>query len=271
MDRTLDGLPYRIPGPAGGTGWDAPQAPRTAHHSKQPQRRFSQAPWQSMLHHARIAPHGTLRLDASLALLRSYALAARFEQVARLPVFVDALSWVGKDASVLLRDPTACIRATVHAAVFEARKDEIEVGAVMLLRNVTALAYQERRQTGFRVDADACLHMSIQPSNVEHVFPVSVKTPLGKVEMLVPCDSYTASAKDPPKLVRKPVRQQLAPVQRGPLRPRSDVQNRQRRPASANMQPNIHGVSWHNLARPSLYGTQFTNSELTFTTLCALG
>lgn len=233
MDPTFDNLPYQIPGPAGGTLSQAPS--QLTLPPKSSTRHFQTFPWQAALQHVQAPPHGPALLSSSIALLRSHALSDRFQRLSNLPVLLDALSWVGRDASVTLRDPTGSIRATVHAEVFSKHKAGIEIGAALLLSGVAAVAYLERRPTGFRRDEGESLHVSIQACHVIKLFPVGCSrvgtTPHD------PKQSYEPGVRKPPVVRRPPTRRQThslpPPPQRPPLRQRTEPQQ-VRRPVSAD-------------------------------------
>ena len=223
-------LPYTIPGPAGNLGWGAPDGHHVVSDSPIGRRRidkrdnpiyeeqrFLTPPWQAMLQHLELIPYGGRTMDTSIAQLRCYALHGVFDKVSVVSVRVESLTYVGKDASVILADPTARISATVHAEVFAHRKGQVEIGAVLVLQGVTALAYTERKPTGFRTDVQSSLHISVQPSNILHIFPVSTKIPLSLSKQEAPVDSsklksaYTNEALRPlpPPRLTTPRRQML--------------------------------------------------------------
>lgn len=264
MDGAERPLPYQIPGPAGGPGWDA-AAPsgvgRLAGASVKDtrDRRFYSAPWQAMLKHLGVHPCGDSKLDSSVALLRSYALGGRFDKVPRLAVRLDDLSYVAKDASVMLSDPTGSICATIHAEVFASHKNQIEAGSVLVLKHVAALAYYERRSAGFRLNAEASLHVSIQPSNIELLCPIS-NDPVPHSTLLVsppPLQtSYAPLALSPPvlatRMTPRRARSTSLPVRR-PLHPRpasaARTQTDQRFGSSNGiMQPGIHSQHRPNVS-----------------------
>lgn len=256
MDRTFDNLPYQIPGPAGGISYPTySQEQRGELNKSDASRIFRQPSWRALLHLLRAPPFGASRLQSSVALLRSHALSDRFQRVSRLAVLVDALSWVGRDASVKLRDPTGVIRATIHAEVFDKWKTGIEHGAALLLDGVAAVAYVERRPKGFRTDAGEALHVSIQLCHVVKVFPVgnSFLGDAADVVVKEPRESYAPAAIAPPVVRRPPSRRPAAPPPppRVPLRPRQEHHGNRsmRRPNSAGGYAPYRGVR-HLLSSP---------------------
>lgn len=224
-------LPYHIPGPAGAvistTRQEVQPTPSTrpASNPSSVNFHFHHPAWQAMLHHLQAPPYGIQPVPSSLSLLRRNALSADFSKLRSLPVLLDSFSWVGKDAAVTLRDPTATMRATIHAEVFSARPREIEQGVVLLLDSVAALAYLSR-PVGFRADIDASVHLSVQSTNVVRVFKgVFDKNLFVKQEKAVinSLDSYQQQAKKPPPVIRKRTRQMYGRGNsRPPLTPRND-------------------------------------------------
>lgn len=216
MDPTFDNLPYQIPGPAGGTLSQVPsQLPLPLKSSTT--RLFQTSPWQAALQHLQAPPHGSTLLSSSIALLRSHALSDRFQRLSSLPVLLDALSWVGRDASILLRDPTGSIRATVHAEVFSKHKAGIEIGAALLLSGVAAIAYLERRPVGFRRDEGESLHVSIQACHVMKLFPVGCAC-AGAISH-DPKQSYEQRVRKPTVVRRPSTPRQSPPMPSLPQRP----------------------------------------------------
>lgn len=193
-------LPYQIPGPAGGFTQSQPlTAPTTP---KPTLSVFQTTPWHAMLQHL----HN--KIPSSIALLRRNALSNDYTKLPMLPVLIDALTPVGKDASARLRDPTGAIGATLHAGVFAARKDAVHVGAVLLLHQVAAIYYLDERR-GFRAPTDA-VHLSIQAAHVVALFRATPGAPLKNTPLL---ETYEEQARFPPAVV-------LAPRRRPPLRER---------------------------------------------------
>lgn len=229
--RMTQRLPYHIPGPAGAvistTRQEIQPAPSTRPtiNPTSVNFHFYHPAWQAMLHHLHAPPYGTQPVQSSISLLRRNALSADFSKLRSLPVLVDSFSWVGKDAAVTLRDPTATMRATIHAEVFSERPREIEQGVVLLLDAVAALAYLSR-PVGFRADIDASVHLSVKPTNVIRVFKGSLdKSTFVKQENAAqnPLDSYRQQARKPPPIVRKRTRQMQGRGNlRPPLTPRND-------------------------------------------------
>lgn len=107
-------------------------------------------------------------------------------------MLIDHFSHVGKDASVLLRDPTGAIAGTLHAEVLAMYK-KLERGVVIVLRDVHAM------YLGGVTEVDA-VHVSIQ---LCHVGEVHVGH-MGCVQV-DGVDVYTRLAKHPPGVVRRRV------------------------------------------------------------------
>lgn len=206
-------LPYRIPGPAGGvcTSRQAPDAPE-----KPVLDLFGTAPWREMLAHV------NQKIPSSIALLRRNALSNEFMKLAMLPVLIDSLVYVGKDASVVLRDPTGHVRGTIHADVFVERKGMLDRGVVLLLNGVSALAYLEESR-GFRGGEDF-VHLSVQACHVSNVFKGGSSVPEARASFSL-LDDYEPQARRPKPVVKPP-------VMRTPLRERN-----YQRPTSRGFQP----------------------------------
>lgn len=245
-------LPYPIPGPAGGI------APSRLAHSRQNDEsktlqqqqadRFSTMPWTAMQRKLRVPPHGPNYLNASLAVLRCNALARAQHKLHVLPVLVESLTWVGRDASVILRDPTATLRATVHATVFSENPDfVIRVGTVLVLDEVVAFAYSNR-PSGIRINVSASLHLNIRPHHIQHVFPPSHQPATSAASssaststsvpsrLANPADAYTLFAKAPPlpKLPQPTVDVARSPE---PMRPAHARPHTPIRPPSRPLRP----------------------------------
>lgn len=248
MDPTFDNLPYQIPGPAGGPSYATPSQARNAPAAKsEAARRFRQPAWQVLLSQIFAPPYGNNSLTSSIALLRANALSHRFTRLPRIPILLGSLSWVGRDASVTLLDPTGTIRATIHAAVFEEHRTGIEPGSAMLLDGVAAVCHAERRPSGFKVDQDEGLHVSVQPCHVKAVIPVGADMPASPLRHASdPKDSYNTAVLSPP-IVRRPSTRLARRPQptRAPLRPRAEPANiqRNRRPDYGRGQYASRGAS----------------------------
>lgn len=192
--------PYKIPGPAGIAPGQhqSPKGTPTASPQPTPPRntaRFTTTHWLSAI---RLVQHP---LRASVALVRSLALSRDVRKTPTLVVRLDSLVHVGKDASATLSDPTGDIVATFHNNVFLEHAEDIHVGAVIVLRDVVALAAFSRAATGFRSDAHTAVHMSVTAGNIKHV--VSLRDGLSSSnaqEIPTPdqlLESYSTEAKHP--------------------------------------------------------------------------
>ena len=210
-------LPYRIPGPAGNIGpggihlTSALARRSSSSGNSSPAntealraRLFLSTAWQSMLQHLKAPPYGSCALCTSVALLRNYALCARngirraYDRNSLVAVRLDSLSYVGKDASVTLSDPTAVIAGTLHAEVFVAYKGQIEPGVVLLVRGVMPLAYPERTPTGFGTHLADSLHVSIQTSNIQRIFTNAFEVSNVSTDIAAVKKAYTNAALNPP-------------------------------------------------------------------------
>lgn len=232
MSTQARSLPYRIPGPAGNACERETAVAREVRPASR-ERIFQCVAWQSMLQALRIQPYGQKRLECSIALLRSAALQRSFDRASVIPVRIETLTYVGKDASVKLIDPTASIGGTIHAEVFTVWKNVVDIGAVLLLRGVNALAYPERRPTGFHEDVASSLHVSIQTSNIERVFSNSDDITNMARDVSTVVKAYTPNALEPPRIV--PV---STPRRLRPTTPQKSAQQRaqQRAPDAASAQ-----------------------------------
>lgn len=256
MDPTFENLPYQIPGPAGGPSYaTTSQAVQAPSAKSEAARKFQQAAWQTVLRQVSAPPFGDTSIASSIALLRANALSNRFTRLQRLPVLLGSLSWVGRDASVTLVDPTGAICATVHAAVFAEHRTGIEPGSALLLDAVAAMAYVERRPSGFRIDESEGLHVSIQACHVKAVIPVGVEMPAPPRHFAAdPKESYERAVLSPPVARRPPTRRVSPPQSRQPLHPRVEPQHANQNRRSVHDRGGNHygGVSFEILSHSTL-------------------
>lgn len=191
-------LPYPIPGPAGTL--PAPRRQSSASPSLQQTDCFSVFSWRKMQQSLGLPPYGSHRLEASLVLLRRNALLNFRHKLSNLPVLVDSLHWVGHDASVTLRDPTASMSATIYATVFaDYAKSPIRVGTALILQDVIAFAYSNR-SVGFRADPLAAVHLNIRPAHIQTIISIPDLLPLQNSLQTPPprpSDLYTPFAFSP--------------------------------------------------------------------------
>lgn len=244
-----DIFPYRIPGPAGfgishtanrsragsqaANGSQTPSAPTQSHslissaseraHAARA-RPFDTPAWHALLRSNELCPYGGKLLSSSVALVKNNALNGVFTK-SRLAVRVERMNFVGKDASVTLADPTGIIVGTLLAEIFTNRKSGVEEGAVLMLKGVSAIMFQERRVAGFRANLNDALHISIQSANVERVFGICDDMELPRKEGILP---YQATALVEPKVSQQALRRQRStpatprrPLSRVPHRPSS--------------------------------------------------
>lgn len=194
-------LPYHIPGPAG-LVLSTPQE-KSKPTPSYDNHHFQHSAWQQMIFHLQAPPYGPHPVESSLSLLRRNALSADFSKLRALPALLDSFSWVGKDAAVTLRDPTATMKATIHAEVFRERPSQLQQGVVLLLDYVAAISYLSR-SVGFRANVDASIHLSLQSTNIIRVVKESVDTDIlldQEPIFINPLDSYHQHSKKPPPVV----------------------------------------------------------------------
>lgn len=225
-------LPYPIPGPAGTLPQSRPTPSQSLPTSSSSF--LLTPPWLCALSHLSSPPYGTLPLSSSIALLRAHALSETPHRLSRLPVRIESLSWVGRDASVVLADPTARIQATLHAGVFDQWKKGVEVGGVLVLNSVAAVWYGGGmwRKEG----EDAGLHVSVGVSSVKIVFGACSVAALE--EPWEGHKSYTQDSRRP-RVVRKERRERMGRI---PMIPTTDLQSGVRRPGYQSISPS-RGVS----------------------------
>ncbi len=218
-------LPYPIPGPAGvfsstrsgsegcaGTERSlvdtTTRKPRARSSGSNSLKSFDTTGWHALLLAYDLRPYGPDLLSSSIALIKSNAFRGNFQRL-RLAVRVEKMHFVGKNASVTLADPTGTIVATVLAEVFEDRKCGVQEGAVLMLESVTAIMYPERKPAGFYINLDAALHMSIQSSNIVHVFSEADELEVERKELIM---SYSEEALRLPNADQQTLRKQRSVV-----------------------------------------------------------
>lgn len=220
----MQSLPYPIPGPAGAFSGsrsrnESGNTERSLVDTSVRQNRakksscvslksFDIIGWHSLLLAYDLRPYGPELLSSSIALIKSNAFRGDFQRL-RLAVRVEKMHFVGLNASVTLADPTGTIVATVLAEVFEDRKCGIQEGAVLMLDGVTALMYPERKPAGFYINLDAALHMSIQSSNIVHIFSESDELDIERKELVIP---YSEQALRLPNADQETLRKQRSVV-----------------------------------------------------------
>lgn len=242
-------LPYHIPGPAGfgispvpnrsalgsrtstGNGATGSLAPSDAENritengaAVARARPFDTPAWHALLRTYELRPYGSEFLASSVALVKNNAMSGVFTK-SRLAVRVERLSFVGKDASVTLADPTGAVVGTMLAEIFADRKSGVEEGAVLMLKGIAAIMYPERRVTGFRANLNEAMHISVQSANIERVFAASDDSKLPRKFGILP---YRAEAMVEPKITQQALRRQrssaitpVRPLTRTPIRPGS--------------------------------------------------
>lgn len=235
MDHTL---PYPIPGPAG-TLLAPPANNATRNASPSTNALFASSAWHAMLRHRNLPPYGTEKQESSLALLRHGALArdappTSADRLRFIPALLTSLTPLGRDATVIIRDPTAALRATVHEEVLRKHGRSLREGAVLLMDNVVALSSDQRKRAGYRLDVLSDVHASIGPDSVIRVFTPcdispSTRTLSQQSQQLRhqqqkkqqqqqqhqgpdPSAAYSANARNPPPLPLQPHRQSTARV-----------------------------------------------------------
>lgn len=134
-----------------------------------------------MLKAEQLPPYGKRKLGSCVRVFEGAVKNMGGGKVARIILRVIAMEFVAQEARVLLGDITGFVVGTVHGEVFKKRKKEVEVGAVVVLKNVSGLLCCEdgmRDMSGAWNSGRSSLHLSIHLSNIVRVFQNSSPTPI---------------------------------------------------------------------------------------------
>ena len=156
-------------------------------------RLFVGGAWEAMLEAEQMEPYGNMKMSMSVASFKNMVLREGEGRAGRITVRAMAKEFIGKDARVVLGDITGVIFSTVHSEVFSAIGERIEVGSVLVLRNIAGLLCL----------GSASVHLSVLLSTIDKVYvsscspthknPRAVLT-MGDLQWLK--DSYSKEALD---------------------------------------------------------------------------
>lgn len=209
--------------------------------------------WRVMLRTLNLSTEANRLLNSSLAVVRCLALNQSTDRVSQIPVLITSLRWVGGDAAVTLRDPTATLCATVHAAVFSEYTDTpIRIGTVLLLKGVCACAYAVFPR-GFRVDVAQSIHLNVRLANVIRIFnPPQYEAQSSSPVLCNPVDVYSKTARNPPLPVHRNPVQFIPTPRQNPLPPPSSrVLHQLNRSPTAPAAPMAPGLRKRPYSHPS--------------------
>ena len=116
-------------------------------------------------------------MSESISLLKNKAFKDGFGRAEHIYVRVMDIRFIGKDGLVLFADVTGEIFGTVNKDAFKNKKEDIEVGSVLLLEGVVGLLCVDDHPYMGRKMGSASVHLSVQLENVARVFPYCSEEP----------------------------------------------------------------------------------------------
>ena len=184
MSSACDGrISYPIPGPAGDIfsslpssaawtfGADAGARECTSTTPRGVDiRLFTQGAWQRMLEVEGFEPFGRKKMRHSVQSFRHLIVSEGRTRVDELVLRILALESVGRDARALLGDLAGTVESTFHSEVLRSLRDQVEVGTVLILKNVSALILFDHAGSLLPRVRNLRIHLSIQLSNIVRAF-----------------------------------------------------------------------------------------------------
>lgn len=135
-------------------------------------KKFDVGSWHSMLRVKSIEPYGQCKPDGCMAVLLNHAarLSGRKFDIAVM-VTSNAAPGTGQMA---ISDPSGSVNCSFAECVTGVYSDMLRKGCVLLLKEVFVVAYFERRKSGYYMDIDSHLMMTIRLQHIECIFPATL-------------------------------------------------------------------------------------------------
>lgn len=164
--------------------------------ARRPLSEFDIPSWNTMLNEFGIVPYGLIKFNSSVALVVNDALHCDYRRRS-ISVVIAHIRYEDGEGRALLVDPTGGIRGTITQEVLRAYHNQIVLGAVLLLIDVFAVLFPDRRGIGHVTDKYRGLHLISDRHSVGEVFSGS-SAKLFEREQLV--EAYGDSARSMPTI-----------------------------------------------------------------------
>lgn len=104
-----------------------------------------------------------------------------------LTAIIDSARFLRKDATITLIDPTGKLVVSILSECFEGHARGFCKGAVLVLKDVLAVMYPQRKARGYFVDIDECFHLAIKKVSIVQLFAANHEVDLQLVHLPQSC------------------------------------------------------------------------------------
>lgn len=147
--------------------------------------------WHKVLQHKNLAPYSDKPLDTSIGLLLQRACLGLYRK-SNVIAQVNGLELEHGVFTTTLSDATGYIKCSILDDALEKYEELFGVGTVVELRGICAVLYPQRFASGYRVDLNDGLHVTIKESHIVSISPSTpkLKSKPKKLRLLYTEDAY---------------------------------------------------------------------------------